>query len=133
MSLAGTPSASASAALTASFAFPFSGFAVTRIFRKSPSQPSIDVLEEPGTTLTFSNAKVSTRGHRAAIAACMSVEDFKMRIEYQSYGISERINDAANLDVAADVLKRCMRLRTEAQQPVQFLLHVVDTPIDHHA
>ncbi len=127
----GIASASASTALTASFAFPFSGFAVTRIFRESPSQPAILVLEEAGTTFTFSSARASNLRHRTNDTAIVSVADFKMRIEYQPYGVSKRIYNATDLDTTADVLKRCMRLCAEAQQPVQFFLHVIDAPVDH--
>jgi len=49
---------SASNATTASLALPFSGFAVTRTFRESPSQPTTLVLDDPGTTLTLSTHTV---------------------------------------------------------------------------
>lgn len=40
---------------TASLAFHFSGFAVTRIFKESPNHPATEFLDEPGITLIFSN------------------------------------------------------------------------------
>lgn len=54
MSFFGMRNVSASKDTTASFAFPFSGFAVTRTFRASPSHPSTLVLDDPGTTLILS-------------------------------------------------------------------------------
>jgi len=111
----GIVNASASTAPTASLALPFSGFAVTRIFRESPSQPSILVLEEPGTTFTFSSAKASVPCDRKVEIASVLVDDFEMRIEYQPQGVSKRIYNAGNLDVATDVLKGCMWCRAEAE------------------
>ena len=43
------------------------------------------------------------------------VENFEMRIKYQPQGVSKRIYDAGDLDVAADVLKRRMWCRAEDQ------------------
>jgi hypothetical protein len=111
----GISNASASTAPTASLALPFSGCAVTRILSESPSQPSILVREEPGTTFTFNSAKASILCHRMTDTATALVENFEMRIEYQPQGVSEWIYDAGNLDVATDVLKRCMWCRAEAQ------------------
>ena len=60
MSCFGIFSVSASKETTASLAFPFSGFAVTRIFKDSPNHPAIRFLEEPGATLIFSNEMTLT-------------------------------------------------------------------------
>lgn len=59
MARLGIASASASNAITASFALPFSGIAVTRNFRASPSHPAIRFLDEPGTTLILNMAMVT--------------------------------------------------------------------------
>ncbi len=105
-SLLGMANVSASNVATASFALPFSGFAVTRTFRKSPSQPSIFVREEPGTTLTFSNAMIPIFD---------SVRILEMRIEYQPDYVTKRIQNSSHFDAATNVVKGCVLPRAEAQ------------------
>jgi len=50
----GIRNVSASKETTASFALPFSGITITRIFKDLPNHPATSFLDEPGTTLTFS-------------------------------------------------------------------------------